>query len=42
MSVDGVNLSDGVDVRWSQSSQPPNHIELALQVGLGDIEVNHA
>jgi hypothetical protein len=42
VSVDGVKVSDGVDVRWSQPHRPPYDIELTLQVGLGDIEVNHA
>lgn len=40
--VDGVKATDGVDVRWHQPAQGAGAvIHLFLQVGLGDIEVNH-
>jgi hypothetical protein len=41
ITVDGVKVGDGVDLRWSQhpNSSPP--VVLTLHVGLGDIEVSH-
>lgn len=42
ISVDGAKVGDGLDVRWSDPSNPPSSsVELQLHVGLGDIEVNH-
>ncbi len=39
--VDGEKASDGVDVRWTQPTATGAGVALQLQVGLGDIEVNH-
>ena len=40
--LDGADIADGVDVRWSKPAQAtPPVIQLNLQVGLGDIEVKH-
>lgn len=39
--VDGVKVADGVDVRWLRPAAGAATIALHLQVGLGDIEVNH-
>jgi hypothetical protein len=42
VTVDGTNVGDGLDVRWSNPSRTPSaSVELDLHVGLGDIEVNH-
>jgi len=41
VSVDGVKVSDGIDVRWSQPNPLTTAVNLDLRVGLGDIEVNH-
>ena len=39
--VDGEKVADGVDVQWFQPGTAGALIPLHLQVGLGDIEVNH-
>lgn len=41
VSVDGVKVSDGIDVRWSTPNPLTTAVRLDLQVGLGDIEVSH-
>lgn len=39
--VDGEKVADGVDVQWSRPATASARIPSKLQVGLGDIEVNH-
>jgi hypothetical protein len=42
VTLDGVEVGDGLDVRWTQPSNTSSpSVELDLHVGLGDIEVNH-
>ena len=42
VTLDGVKVGDGLDVRWVHPSNlPSSSVELELHVGLGDIEVNH-
>ena len=41
VTVDGVKVGDGVDLRWSQLSNTSSSVVLTLHVGLGDIEVSH-
>lgn len=39
--VDGVSTSDGIDVRWSEPGTSDAPIVVTLDVGVGEIEVNH-
>lgn len=41
ITVDGVKVDDGVDLRWSGPDEHSDAVELVLHVGLGDIEVRH-
>jgi hypothetical protein len=43
ITLDGVKVGDGLDVRWvhPSNSSPSSSVQLELHVGLGDIEVNH-
>jgi hypothetical protein len=41
LTVDGVKISDGVDLRWSHPTNSSPSVVLTLHVGLGDIEVSH-
>ena len=41
VTVDGVKVGDGVDLRWSHQSNTSPSVVLTLHVGLGDIEVSH-
>lgn len=42
VTLDGVKVGDGLDVRWAHPSNSASpSVELELHVGLGDIEVNH-
>ena len=41
VTVDGVKVGDGVDLRWSQQTNTSSSVVLTLHVGLGDIEVSH-
>ena len=42
ITLDGVKVGDGLDVRWVHpSNSPSSAVQLELHVGLGDIEVNH-
>ena len=41
VTVDGVKVRDGVDLRWSDQTNTSPSVVLTLHVGLGDIEVSH-
>ena len=41
VTVDGVKVRDGVDLRWSDQTNTSPFVVLTLHVGLGDIEVSH-
>jgi hypothetical protein len=41
ITVDGVKVSDGLDIQWSKQSNASSPVDLTLHVGLGDIEVSH-
>ena len=41
ITVDGVKVGDGVDLRWSHQMNTSPSVVLTLHVGLGDIEVSH-
>jgi hypothetical protein len=39
--VDGTQLRQGVDVHWSQPARSPDAAELRVDVGAGQVEVDH-
>jgi hypothetical protein len=41
ITVDGVKVGDGIDVRWTQPNTAPSTVTAELHVGMGNIEVNH-
>lgn len=39
ITVDGVKIHDGIDLRWTAG--PSSAVDVALHVGLGEVEVDH-
>ena len=41
ITVNGVKVDDGIDLRWARPASTSTSVDLHLHVGLGDIEVSH-
>jgi hypothetical protein len=41
ITVDGVQIRDGIDLQWSSPAQRSSPVDVVLHVGLGQVEVDH-